>query len=401
VPYKEAALKLKDYAKENGIMLVKVDATEQASLGEKFGVKVGERRMGWGPWEGKPRRNGGRRSRILHGRFLHGPPTHLTQGYPTIKWFIDGEVAADFNGGRDTEGIVSWIKKKTGPFASDLKSAAELTAFEEESTITFVAYFKALEVRGADHAQMLHDLICMARMQCACAPTLAPTPQGCVLPARHTYTHTHSHTHAPPRQGAAFDAFKSFAMGTEDVAFATTTDAKVAKAAGLTAVDTMAVIKNEEKREVVVMKEKMTGDGAVMEFVNAEKMPLTIEFNSANSNKIFKSGISIQMIFWGTAAELKDGKSFAVLKEVAKKYKGKVVFVTTASDGADAEPITKFFGLAGKTGPVTMGFMMEKNTKVGWGLLGRLVTVRGSRAAAVRGRRSRAAERERETEQGC
>ncbi|KAG1671463.1 hypothetical protein FOA52_003121 [Chlamydomonas sp. UWO 241] len=268
VPYKEAALKLKDYALENGIVLAKVDATEQAALGEKFGVK----------------------------------------GYPTIKWFIDGEVSADYNGGRDTEGIVSWIKKKTGPFATDLKSAAELTAFEKESSITFVAYFKTLE-------------------------------------------------------GAAFEAFKSFASKTEDVAFATTTDAAVAKAAGLTAVDTLAVIKNEEKREVVVMKTKMTADDAVTDFVNAEKMPLTIEFNSGNSNKIFKSGINIQIIFWAKAAEMKDGKAFTVLQEVAKAYKGKIVFVTTTADGPDAEPITKFFGLAGKEGPVAMGFMMEKNTK--------------------------------------
>ena len=23
------------------------------------------------------------------------------QGYPTLKWFVDGEVATDYNGGRD------------------------------------------------------------------------------------------------------------------------------------------------------------------------------------------------------------------------------------------------------------------------------------------------------------
>ena len=26
---------------------------------------------------------------------------NANQGYPTIKWFIDGEVASDYNGGRD------------------------------------------------------------------------------------------------------------------------------------------------------------------------------------------------------------------------------------------------------------------------------------------------------------
>lgn len=45
-------------------------------------------------------------------------------------------------------------------------------------------------------------------------------------------------------QGDAYDTFISFAKKTESVAFAQTTSAEVAAAAGLEAPDTLAVVKN-------------------------------------------------------------------------------------------------------------------------------------------------------------
>lgn len=43
------------------LLLLQVDATQEADLGQKYGVN----------------------------------------GYPTIKWFVDGEVAMDYSGSRD------------------------------------------------------------------------------------------------------------------------------------------------------------------------------------------------------------------------------------------------------------------------------------------------------------
>jgi len=59
--------------------LAKVDATEQKKVAEEFGV----------------------------------------QGFPTLKWFVDGK-ASDYSGGRTAETIVSWIQKKTGPPSQEL-----------------------------------------------------------------------------------------------------------------------------------------------------------------------------------------------------------------------------------------------------------------------------------------
>jgi len=77
--------------------VAKVDATEQKKVSEEFGV----------------------------------------QGFPTLKWFHNGE-ATDYQGGRTADAIVSWILKKTGPASTELTCDAlkEKTA-ADKFTIAF------------------------------------------------------------------------------------------------------------------------------------------------------------------------------------------------------------------------------------------------------------------------
>ncbi|KAG1668907.1 hypothetical protein FOA52_016076 [Chlamydomonas sp. UWO 241] len=225
-------------------------------------------------------------------------------GFPTLKWFVDGEVAMDYGGGRDADGIISWIKKKIGPVAATVESAETLTALEADNEVLVLAYYKALE-------------------------------------------------------GDAYSAFAAVAAKTEDVGFAQTTDAAVAAAAGLTS-EGVVVIKTfkGEERETAVA----AAAASLSEFITAEKMPLTIEFTSGNTNKIFQSGIPKQIIYWAGPDDHKpESVGLKVLRAVAASYKGKLVFVTSSIEG-DGEPITKFFGLSG-TAPVVLGFHMEANKK--------------------------------------
>ncbi|GAX73180.1 hypothetical protein CEUSTIGMA_g633.t1 [Chlamydomonas eustigma] len=265
--YSKAATILK--ASDPSVVIAKVDATVESELGTKFDVK----------------------------------------GYPTLKWFIDGELASDYNGGRDTDGIVSWIKKKTGPFAITVETTESLEELEDDHPVLMVAYFKSLE-------------------------------------------------------GAEYEEFKSVALKTEDVPFVQTTDAAVAAAAGLEKPGISAV-KNfvGEAREVVAFTGSLTAV-EIKTFVTAEKLPLTIEFTQGNSDKIFNSGIKKQIIFWGSAADLSaESTSFASVRAVAKALKGQLVFVTANNEGESHEPITNYFGLKGAASPVIMGFHMEKNKK--------------------------------------
>jgi protein disulfide-isomerase A1 len=78
--------------------VAKVDATEQKKVAEEYGI----------------------------------------QGFPTLKWFHNGE-ATDYQGGRTADAIVSWILKKTGPSSVELSCAAlkEKTESEKFSIVYF------------------------------------------------------------------------------------------------------------------------------------------------------------------------------------------------------------------------------------------------------------------------
>jgi len=104
--YAKAAQALAD--KESPVLLGKVDATIETSLGEKFEVR----------------------------------------GYPTLKFFRNGK-PVEYSGGRTADTIVSWLEKKTGPPAKTLESVDAAKAFAEEKDVVVVGFFKDAESAGA------------------------------------------------------------------------------------------------------------------------------------------------------------------------------------------------------------------------------------------------------------
>jgi protein disulfide-isomerase A1 len=66
---------------------------------------------------------------------------YQVQGYPTLKFFVKGE-PIDFNGGRTTDEIVNWIKKKTGPSTTTIADASALDKLKSDNKVV-VAYFGA------------------------------------------------------------------------------------------------------------------------------------------------------------------------------------------------------------------------------------------------------------------
>lgn len=153
-------------------------------------------------------------------------------------------------------------------------------------------------------------------------------------------------------QGSDFDAFHKHASKSEDALYVETTNEAVAKAAGLKK-HGVSMVKNHkgEPREEVVLSKAINADN-LKDFLLAEKLPLTLEFNQDNSDKIFNSGIKVQLLLWGSAAELESGsKVFEDFKTVAKEFKGQLVFVTVNNEAANHEPVTNFFGLKGAASP--------------------------------------------------
>eukprot|EP00095_Tigriopus_kingsejongensis_P001310 snap_masked-scaffold1226_size54525-processed-gene-0.1 protein:Tk01310 transcript:snap_masked-scaffold1226_size54525-processed-gene-0.1-mRNA-1 annotation:"disulfide-isomerase a3 precursor" len=88
----------------------------------------------------------------------HDPPIHFAKvdcteagkdtcarfevrGYPTLKIFRGGELAQDYNGPREVQGIVKYMQGQVGPASKSLASAAELTAFKERRDVVVIASF--------------------------------------------------------------------------------------------------------------------------------------------------------------------------------------------------------------------------------------------------------------------
>lgn len=67
------------------------------------------------------------------------------QGYPTLKWFVNGK-ESDYKGGRTSEDIQRWIAKKTGPAVQ----AVQMEKFEELKKNSKV-FYAVVGAASADH----------------------------------------------------------------------------------------------------------------------------------------------------------------------------------------------------------------------------------------------------------
>lgn len=60
------------------------------------------------------------------------------QGYPTLKWFVNGE-PTEFNGGRTKDEIVNWINKRSGPPSKEVDASTLSKTIEDNKVV--VVYF--------------------------------------------------------------------------------------------------------------------------------------------------------------------------------------------------------------------------------------------------------------------
>ena len=65
-------------------------------------------------------------------------------GFPTLKWFVNGE-PSEYTGGRTDSTIVSWVLKRLGPATKHLPSPAEHDAFVSSADVVVVGYFEDAE----------------------------------------------------------------------------------------------------------------------------------------------------------------------------------------------------------------------------------------------------------------
>jgi len=62
-------------------------------------------------------------------------------GYPTLKIFRGGELSQDYNGPREVNGIVKYMKAQVGPSAKECSSDADVDKLRQKDEVVVVGYF--------------------------------------------------------------------------------------------------------------------------------------------------------------------------------------------------------------------------------------------------------------------
>lgn len=80
---------------------------------------------------------------------------HGVSGYPTLKAYKRGEKAFDYEGPRDSDGIVRYMRGKAGPSSKELKSVQDAEKFLNNDDHSIVGFFESATVKQNEEFQRL------------------------------------------------------------------------------------------------------------------------------------------------------------------------------------------------------------------------------------------------------
>jgi len=211
---------------------------------------------------------------------------HQVRGYPTLKFFKDGK-PIEYAGERNAAGIVSWLKKKTGPPATTLEKVQDAKDLADKNEVFVIGFFKNAE---SDEAK--------AYIEAA----------------------------------SQIDAI-AFGITSNDDLF---TEYKMDK-------DGIVLLKKfDEGRNDFDGKFEAE---AIKTFVTGNQLPLVIEFTQESANKIFGGAIQKHCLFFVSKKAEDFNTKLDDFRGAAKDFKGKVLFIYIDTDVDDNERIMEFFGL--------------------------------------------------------
>ena len=210
------------------------------------------------------------------------------KGYPTLKFFKNG-VAQEYTGGRTADTIVQWLEKKSGPAAKSLATRDEANAFVLANQVSVIGFFKD------------------------------PVAKEAV-------------------------AFATAADANEEVNFAITSNN-----------DVFGLFEVLDDAAVVILKKfdegrnNLEGDitvETVTDFVNANSLPLVVDFNTDTAKQIFQGAVKNHFIMFQSANADKYEHNLHNARKVAKEFKGDIMFVSVTTDEEEHKRVVEFFGIA-------------------------------------------------------
>lgn len=239
--------KLAQRMKAEGVPIAKLDATVENTVAEQFGVK----------------------------------------GYPTLKFFVDGE-PVDYSGAREEDAMYNWIQKKTGPSTSELKTVEELKELQKKN-------IAVLLVTSKDNEALLK-------------------------------------------------AFNTLAASFDDVTFNYTFNTEVNKELGLTTPTAFVVLRSFDDGNKILATDALTVE-TMKEFLQSHKHPTVMPFEQEAAEKIFGSESSAIFVF----TDEKETDATNIFKIVAKKNAGGPLIFSqsTITSGLGAR-LSEFLGITAK-----------------------------------------------------
>jgi protein disulfide-isomerase A1 len=221
------------------------------------------------------------------------------QGFPTVLFFVDG-TQKPYPGARNKEAIVTWIKKKIGPGIYNIT-----TTEEAERVLTA----EAKVVLG-----FLNSLV-----------------------------------------GAESEELAAASRVEDDVNFYQTTEPNVAKLFHIDpTVKRPALIMLKKEADKLSHYDGQFTKSAIAEFVFANKLPLVTVFTRESAQLIFESEIKKQLLLFATSKDSE--KALQIFQDVAKIFKGKLIFVYVEMDNEDVgKPVSDYFGITGDA-PQVIGY---------------------------------------------
>merc|ERR1739848_92329 len=227
------------------------------------------------------------------------------RGYPTLKFFKNGK-PVEYGGGRTADTIVSWVEKKTGPPAKALAGADDAKAFVEGKDVAVIGCFADQTTDGAK-------------------------------------------------------AFLGAASSMDDIPFGITGDEAVCSEHGVSG-EGVVVLKTFDDGKAT-LTEDLTEE-SIAKFISSESLPLVIDFNHETAQKIFSGEVKSHFLLFSSAKADDHEDKLSILRDMAKKNKGNMLFVTINTDEEDHKRILEFFGIVDSELPtfraISLGEEMAK-----------------------------------------